>query len=174
MLRNTLIFPILSEPAAIKARGLTVNYLLKTDEHRSTAEEMILELKTMQSEGLVMPKGGKWALTDTGLAAWMAHKLDNENLPATKPPKPHLTTTKTTVTAIEPPAQLQDLTELLAALGKLGDVNQLETKVELITQLHKWLNPDIGDVFGEIIDELEKLQDIATMAKKCLSQVARS
>ena len=178
MLRNTVIYPLLSEPAAIAAKGLTVNYLLKTDEHRSTAEEMLLELKIMQSMGLVTTKASKWALTDNGLAAAMSQKLDSSS--DRKPAEIHggildeqtyllqrgereLSPKKKTL-----PPKMQDLSELLATLGQLSDVNLLKEKIELITQLHKWLNPDIGDVFAEIIDELEKLQEIATLAQKCL------
>lgn len=169
MLRNSLIFPLLSEPAAIKRGGLTVNYLEKTDNFRATNEEIRAELHKMKADKLVISKsGGIWALTDHGLAVWISEKVS-----------PGAKETKTNVTEppkrpSEQPAQLQDFTELLAELGTLQDVNQLKAKIALISELYKWLHPDIGDLFAEIIGELVKHQDIANMAKKCLLGVARS
>lgn len=163
MLRNTLIYPLLSEPAAIKAGGLTVNYLEKTDDFKSTGEEIRAELKKMKVSGLVISKsGGKWALTDNGLAAAMSQELDSK-----VNEKPHFTTTPPTVTPLDAP-ELQDLTALLAGLSGLTDINQLKEKIEVISQLYKWLHPTIGDIFEKIIDDLENLQEIATLAQKCL------
>lgn len=190
MLRNSLIFPLLSEPAAMKRGGLTVNYLEKTDNFRSTSEEIRAELHKMKADKLVISKsGGIWTLTDNGLAAWMSEKVSPKacakKVVASVPSGGKITnnapilekTVSVTdlVTPSTPPVgQLQDFTELLAELATLQDVNQLKAKVALISELYKWLHPEIGDLFAEIIDELVKHQDIARMARKCLLGVARS
>lgn len=192
MLRERLIFPLLSEPNTKKKGGLTAGYIEEIGEYQYTVEAITLELKRMKTEGLVLCQAKKWGLLKKGEQA--ALKASQGKTTVKKPPvkkqplkKPAAATAeKVTIAPViigdpmqglpkpkakeTPPAQLQDLSELLAGLSGLEDVKRLAVKIKTITELYKWLHPEIGDVFAEIIDDLENYQEIATLAQKCLSK----
>ena len=190
MLRDNLIYPLLSEPRTATQGGLTAAYIETIGEMQYTVEAITIELKRMKGEGLVRCLAQKWVLLKKGERA-AAKALKANSAPATTKPTAKKAQTKKPVTADGgkvtirpvtiadpvqnqdkpqpmPPAQLQPLSELLAGLSALADVKRLDIKIEAVKQFYKFLHPEIGDLFAEIIDDLENYQEIATLAQKCL------